>query len=287
MAEESSLVENRPSAGQIPPTQTEKPAIKFKFIKEYWLGLLCALYLFSVGFLFHKHRNLITQILRHFGFEKRARPEVRPLIPRVELSQIIEDAVPIRILEPVFERGSLTLIELYALNQLIKKFNPETLFEMGTLNGRTTLNMAANCREGAKVYTLDLPKEKIDSTRFQIEAIERFTVEKNKSGEKYYGRPEERKITQLFGDTGTFDFSPYYGRVDFVFIDASHAYEYVVNDSEKALKLLRGGKGIIVWDDYVGSAGVTQALNKFSKTRKEFKNLRHIEGTELAYLERP
>ena len=43
--------------------------------------------------------------------------------------------------------------------------------------------------------------------------------------------------------------------MDFIFVDGSHSYDYVLNDSRKALSLLRGGKGIILWHDYPGWTG--------------------------------
>ncbi|MBI2167191.1 MAG: class I SAM-dependent methyltransferase [Candidatus Omnitrophica bacterium] len=256
---------------------------KIRFVKEYCLALACMIYVFVFGFFVRRNRVLISSILRHFGLEPKARPEVRPLLPQIEVSEILKKDHPIRITEPLFRQGSTTLIELWVIDQLVKEFNPEALFEMGTLDGRTTLNLAANSNEQAKIYTLDLPREQIHATKFKLEKIERWTADKARSGSQFFGKPEAQKITQLYGDTATFDFSPYFNRMDFVFVDASHAYEYVVNDSLIALRLLKNGKGIILWDDYHGCPGVTQALNEFHKTRPEFKPLRWIRGTELAY----
>ena len=41
---------------------------------------------------------------------------------------------------------------------LAEQAEPPTAFEIGTFDGRTTLNIAANLRPPARVYTLDLPK---------------------------------------------------------------------------------------------------------------------------------
>jgi hypothetical protein len=94
----------------------------------------------------------------------------------------------------------------------------------------------------------------------------------------------EQRITQLYGDSGTFAFEPYYDSVDLVFVDASHAYEYVVNDSLHALRMLRGGRGTIVWHDYSRWDGVTGALNDLRERHKSFAGLEWIEGTTLALL---
>jgi hypothetical protein len=57
-----------------------------------------------------------------------------------------------------------------------------------------------------------------------------------------------------------------------------------VNDSKLALKLLKNGKGIILWHDYDGWEGVTSALNELYEHHPAFVSIRHIEGTSLVCL---
>ena len=72
--------------------------------------------------------------------------------------------------------------------------------------------------------------------------------------------------------------------MDFVFVDGSHAYEYVLKDSESALKMIKPG-GVILFHDYNTSwPGVTKALNELFTSNPRFKNLRHISQTSLAIL---
>ena len=72
--------------------------------------------------------------------------------------------------------------------------------------------------------------------------------------------------------------------MDFVFVDGSHSYEYVLNDSRLARRLLRkDGDGIIVWHDYGAWRGVTRALNALYRRDSVFQGLKHIEGTTLVY----
>ncbi len=63
--------------------------------------------------------------------------------------------------------------------------------------------------------------------------------------------PEEEKITQLFCDSKHFDEKPYTGKMDLIFIDGSHAFSYVMSDSEKAFKMI-APNSIILWHDYRG-----------------------------------
>ena len=94
------------------------------------------------------------------------------------------------------------------------------------------------------------------------------------------------RIHQLYGDSATFDFSPFRGRMGLVFVDGSHAYDYVANDAMRALAMLRPEGGVILFHDY-GTVwdDVTRALNDLRRTVPAFGALRHVEGTTLAVLD--
>ena len=197
------------------------------------------------------------------------------------------DELNIRLLEPAFCDGNTTLFELFAISSLIRLKKPQTVFEIGTFNGRTTLNMAANSDPQTKIYTLDLPSKDMANTKFGLDEIEKKYVNKPASGAKFSGHPEAKKITQLYGDSAKFDFSPFAGGMDFVFVDASHAYDYVVSDSKAAMQMLRNGKGVILWHDYDQIdwwPGVTKALNEFHESSPKFSRLVHLAGTSLVCL---
>jgi predicted O-methyltransferase YrrM len=214
-------------------------------------------------------------------FKKKPIPE---LVPQAGLSEIVAGRGEIRLAEPLFKTGNVTLSELVALNFIVKERNPSKVFEMGTFDGRTTLNIALNSGEKTTIYTLDLPKEKLDATKFSVTSGDRDLIDKEASGLRFSGRPEARKIVQLYGDTATFDLKPYQDQMDLVFIDASHAYEYVLNDTRIAFPLLKNGKGTILWHDYGSCGEVTQALNKLYSDEPRLKEAKHIEGTSLVYL---
>ncbi len=124
--------------------------------------------------------------------------------------------------------------------------------------------------------------------RFKISDRDRPLIEKEISGERFLNKtseefPAKRKITQLLGDSGKFDFSPYYNLIDFIFIDGAHDYNYVLNDSEIALKLLRERKGIILWHDYRTGIEVVRAIETYQKRHPDL-NIYHVKDTNLAYL---
>lgn len=56
----------------------------------------------------------------------------------------------------------------------------------------------------------------------------------------------------------------------------------MINDSHRALALLRSGRGTIVWHDYGVWTGVTDVLHYLSHHEAAFAGIRHIAETSLA-----
>jgi len=219
-------------------------------------------------------RTTLVKILAFFGIKRN-----RTIIPRVSLD-VIFSVIDVDPIEKDEANGNITLQELTIISQIVKDNKPKNIFEIGTFNGRTTLNLDYFSTEDAHVYTLDLPKKDLDNAKFGIEEGDRKYVDKNVIGEKY--KEKVSKVTQLYGDSATFDFSPYYGKMDFIFVDGAHSAPYAENDTEIAFKLLRKG-GIILWHDYGVWRGVTKVLNSYYKKDNRFKNLKHIDSSCFVY----
>ena len=206
------------------------------------------------------------------------------IIPKTDVFELFGNDYAIY--EGVYECGfgHTTEFELKVLSNLVKKRTPKRIFEIGTFQGRTTLNMALNISENAEIITLDLPASELALTKMEIEEGEIRYVDKEISGERFLGHPVATKIRQVFGDSATFSFSEYNNSVDLAFIDGSHAYEYVINDSQKVFAMMRPG-GLIIWHDYTNWKGVWSALNELYQSDSRFKNLKHIGGTSIALLQ--
>lgn len=254
-----------------------------RFLPKYLYALCSSLYLFSFGALKSRHRYLIFKIASHFGLKLKT---VEKKITSVSISELIGSQYSIELHELNVEGGNVSILELLILSQLAKSRQPKYVFEIGTFDGRTTLNLAANSPSDVHVYTLDLPKEQAKQSAHALAPGEIAFVEKEKSGARFLSTRYADKISQLYGDSATFDFSPYFGRVDYIFVDGSHAYEYVVNDTLRAKQLLSPNGGLIVWHDYQPDwPGVITALNESQLKDPFFSNLRHVEGTSLVVLE--
>jgi predicted O-methyltransferase YrrM len=228
-----------------------------------------------------KENLLLTVIASHL--KHRDRKPFRKILPVVSIEEIAGTPIP-EIINNEFEDGNISGYELECICKIVKKFNPAAIFEIGTFNGRTSLNMAANTSEETKIYTLDLPPDEISKTRLRIKSGEKKFIDKEISGIRFSGTRYEKKITQIYADSAKYDYSRFINAMDLVFIDGSHSYEYVVNDTNIALQLLRNGKGIIIWHDY-GWNEVIQALNEFYLEDRRFLNIKNIAGTSIAFIQ--
>jgi predicted O-methyltransferase YrrM len=268
--------------GLEPPAPKGAIARAISFFRPYILGVAGSAYLFTVGWIRPKNRAAIVELVHHFGYHHESREPA--LLPEIGIGGLAPADRPIdlRAIESV--DGNVTDRELVNICRLVKNLEPTRVFEFGTFDGRTTLNMAVNAGEEASIYTLDLPRSAIENASRPLHRAEVRYADKPASGERYQGTEAEARIVQLYGDSGTFDFAAYYGNMDLIFIDASHTFDYVVNDSLHALRMLRPSGGTIIWHDYSLWDGVTGALNQLHRKHASFSGLKRISGTTLAVL---
>lgn len=189
-----------------------------------------------------------------------------------------------RVWEHKKENGNVGISELGILSAIAASCQDGTnLFEIGTFDGRTTLNLALNSSSKCQIYSLDLPPDQ--ETKFALAAGERHMVDKPTSGSRYekYRRVYPNaiaKIHQLIGDSAAFDYSSYINSCSLVFVDGSHSYEYVISDTRIAMEIVAKG-GVIIWHDYEIWDGVTKALEELDQ--RERYGLCNIQGTSLVY----
>jgi predicted O-methyltransferase YrrM len=174
--------------------------------------------------------------------------------------------------------GNLSVEAVSKICLIVKHFKPKHIFEIGTFNGRTASQLALNSDPNCKIYTLDLPA---DYKGHGMSRIDTYMFQKLYDGQvrHYHGRYWQNRIEQLIGDSRTFDFSPYYGKIDLMLIDGAHDYDTKKSDTENALKML-SPNGILIWDNYddIGCPFVTQYLSQLNES--DFK-LYHLKNTNL------
>lgn len=181
--------------------------------------------------------------------------------------------------------GGTSDFEAWVLAVLAKR--SKMMFEIGTCAGKTTYLWARNLPPDGKVVTLTLAPDQ--TTNYQHatgdnrEAARRATEESSFTRFLYNGTDVEHKVVQLYGDSKAFDETPYIGQCDVVFVDGSHAYSYVLSDTEKALRMVKPG-GVILWHDYTGLVpDVVRAMNELSKRLP----LVRLSGTTIVAYRRP
>lgn len=194
----------------------------------------------------------------------------------------IKDPVPV-IIDPDaakewFRPAASFAADLIALCALAKISHPQLIFEIGTLHGSGALHLAMNA-PGAEVYTLDLPPQ--TTPKLTTTISDRAHVHEHSENRfAFTGRPEATRINCVYGDSATFDFSSFKSKVDLFFIDGAHSYDYVRNDTLKALDCCHSGS-VLAWHDYgrVGVNGVSRWLHEFRAQRDIFR----VPGGSLAF----
>ena len=200
------------------------------------------------------------------------------MIPWSLVDDILDTNTSITLTDLNPSDGNITPIELVVISLLISTLKPKKIVEIGTFNGRTTINMALNQPKDGEIITFDLPNNK---TKLPLAPSEEKYI-LGKDG----NRRSHAQIKQIYGDSADYDFTDYIDRIDFMFVDGSHSYEYTMHDSRLAYNLVRRG-GYILWHDYDSPhwPGVTEALNELYLSNSDFKSLQHIVGTSLCILQ--
>ncbi len=200
---------------------------------------------------------------------------------------VIRSRGPIRIeLEHVHDDTILTPLEQLACLALISRaMEPETIFEIGTFRGRTAMNFALNSPDHCRIYTLDLPPGQREETQLPAGQADRTIMGASDPGRLYRGTDVEGKITQLFGDSQTFDFSPWEGKIDLVYVDGAHHYDAVRRDTGNALRIVRPG-GCVLWDEF-GNYGDYNDVTRAVLDELGADSVIQVENTQLGVYQRP
>lgn len=169
------------------------------------------------------------------------------------------------------------LHEEILLSLAVQALKPRQVFEIGTFDGGTTRRLAEAAPPDATVWTIDLAEAEFNATQ----GPEGFSGDR--VGEVYRQSTAADRVKQLRGNSTTYDFSAYFGQIDFAFVDAAHDYPHGLVDSRTALKLVKPG-GIIVWHDFEPYwHGLVRAICEATHGLP----LRRVSGTSLAALRLP
>ena len=195
-------------------------------------------------------------------------------VSNIELSRI-RAIDQVRVNGPVRRHSPLILT---ALSMLLEC---ETVFELGPDMGGTTGLLAHNLPK-ARIFLLDDGADPLGQAK-PGPADGLYHLPPGAYGQRLDASAEAGRVTYLSGDSFTFDFLPYSGTADLVYIEGSRRYAHIRSDTEAAFGLL-SELGTIVWDGYSGDPGVYAYLNGLAPLLD--RPIFHILGTRLALYSR-
>jgi predicted O-methyltransferase YrrM len=197
---------------------------------------------------------------------------------------------------PTSQLGGLTLLESSILVSFVKLINPTYLFEFGTFMGATSVLLATNTQNSAKVFSLDIDPKELENKELIIDETKLLSDDKENDnflrntfvnyGAQYIKNSDksiQSKIELILQNSLKLDpvEQEFLKKFDFIFIDGGHEYHIVKKDTENALKMLKQN-GIILWHDYNSNihGDVTKFLNEFCINNTIY----HVENTMIAFM---
>ena len=163
-----------------------------------------------------------------------------------------------------------------ALSAIIRHTNPERILEIGTGDGYTTVNLAANSADHATVTTVDLPPDCNGKLAINVPS-HAVNISGAITGSHIRDNRYAKKISQIYCDSVKLDWKTLPIPFDLIFVDGCHYYDYVKHDTEQALVHTKKG-GILIWHDYGIIQDVSRAVDE---TGTQIK-VRAVRGTSLA-----
>jgi len=180
---------------------------------------------------------LINLILKEEGLLAAA---FKKRFPNLELQEIDVFAWPetqqIQLNTMSFLSGSSLPTDFALLQVLCSKYQVENYFEIGTWRGESAANVAPFVKQ---VYTLNL-----SDAQLKVLGCEDAYIQAHRTFSK-----DLQNVDHLYGDSASFDLSPYEKQMDLIFIDGDHSLEAVRRDTQRMLQLRKDQKSILVWHD--------------------------------------
>ena len=179
--------------------------------------------------------------------------------------------------------GGVSLLEAFLLITSCRIVNAKRLFEFGTFMGSTTLLLALNSAEDARVSTFDLGSAP-SAHQHEDDAPLTAMHLASKHALDFIGTRVEQKITTLNGDSLTYDFSPFHNQMDWIFIDGGHDLACVKVDTENAFRMIDPTKpACIAWHDYRNPHADYSDLSRYLQDLAQKHSIFHVGDTMLCF----
>jgi predicted O-methyltransferase YrrM len=172
---------------------------------------------------------------------------------------------------------SLDILEIFTLCAITKFSCAKNILEIGTYDGNTALNLAANSPDDSLVTTIDLPLDWNGQFEYKVPTSYLNVTKRDMVGLQFKNTEHVKKIKQVFGDSAKLGWNELPNPFDIIFIDGCHYYEYVKKDTQNAIRYLKSG-GLIIWHDY----GYLKDVSKVVDETADKIKVEAIQGTRLA-----
>ena len=220
--------------------------------------------------------NLWKSILRYY----RVFYSKKNYIDIIRLDDVLDwNQVSIIIKKLNLSGGNISRLEMLVITAFASMLEDgENFLEIGTFNGKTTINCAVNLKNNSQVLTIDLPEgeelKNLDREDDYLEYDKNLILDQKRKDKEFNNL---HNINQIYADSTKMDFS----LIDFslAFIDGGHDYETVKIDTENCISFIKR-PGIILWHDYDVTNPVGNYLHSISKKY----DIKWIEDTRICIL---
>jgi hypothetical protein len=184
-----------------------------------------------------KRPALFNLILKDEEVLQQEFKKVFPTLSFQEIDPFVwEEAAELKITPYAFLSGSSMATDFALLQMLCRRYHVNTYLEIGTWRGESVANVAPFVKAA---FTLNLPDETLQKMGMSQAYID---------SHRFYSK-NMSNVTHLFGDSATFNWTPYLQNCNLIFIDGDHSTAAVQRDTQTALALRKNNDAILVWHD--------------------------------------
>ena len=157
-------------------------------------------------------------------------------LPVISMNQLIK-ADSVSLGPMTFLDGGSLPTDMMLLAGLAGEIKECTYFEIGTWRGESVSMVASRAKE---CHTLCLTDDQMRTMGMHKNTIE---------SHRLFSR-ELANVTQLRGDSRSFDYASLGKKFDLLFIDGDHHYDFILNDTRNLFTHLIHENSTVVWHDY-------------------------------------
>jgi len=147
-------------------------------------------------------RGALWQQIRDTLSEQQWRDEHIPFLSQETPESVLSKTSELHLVMPSFRNGNVSPVELVMLAALTNRQRPKVCLEIGTFNGNTTLQIAANSPPEARIFTLDLPLENAQAPTGIAQGDTQFIESGSRQKRRFVETKYASMITELLETPG-------------------------------------------------------------------------------------